>query len=138
ITGLGTYVPEKVVTNDDLSLLVDTSDEWIRERTGIRERRIAGPDEALSDLCYPAAQEALAAAGVTPEQVDLVIVATVTPDMIFPSTAAIVAGRIGATGAAAYDLSAGCTGCMYALAQAAGLIASGLAERGLVRGADEL
>jgi 3-oxoacyl-[acyl-carrier-protein] synthase-3 len=138
ITGLGCYVPEKVVTNDDIATLVDTSDEWIQERTGIRERRIARDDEALSDLCVPAAEQALAAAGVTALEIDLIIVATVTPDMIFPSTAAIVADRIGATNAAAYDLSAGCTGFMYALAQAAGMIAGGLGERILVIGADTL
>jgi 3-oxoacyl-[acyl-carrier-protein] synthase-3 len=138
ITGLGTCVPETVMTNDDIARIVDTSDEWIRERTGIRERRIAGDDEALSDLCVPAAEEALARAGVAAEDIDLVIVATVTPDMIFPATGALVADRIGATNAAAYDLSAGCTGFMYALAQAAGMVAAGFAQRVLVIGADTL
>jgi 3-oxoacyl-[acyl-carrier-protein] synthase-3 len=138
ITGLGSNVPAKVVTNDDLSLLVDTNDEWIRERTGIRERRVAGADEPLSELSLPAARQALAAAGKTGADIDLLIVATVTPDMVFPSTAALVAHAIGATNAAAYDLSAGCTGFMYALAQAAGMLAGGLADCALVIGADEL
>jgi 3-oxoacyl-[acyl-carrier-protein] synthase-3 len=138
ITGLGCSVPEKVVTNDDIATLVDTSDEWIQERTGIKERRIARDDEALSDLCVPAAEEALAAAGLTALDIDLIIVATVTPDMVFPATAAIVADRIGATNAAAYDLSAGCTGFMYAIAQAGGMIAADLAQRVLVIGADTL
>jgi 3-oxoacyl-[acyl-carrier-protein] synthase-3 len=138
ITGLGCYVPSKVVTNDDIATLVDTSDEWIQERTGIKERRIARDDEALSDLCVPAAEQALAAAGVAATDIDLIIVATVTPDMVFPATAAIVADRIGATNAAAYDLSAGCTGFMYAIAQAAGMIAGGFAHHVLVIGGDTL
>ncbi|HZO62385.1 MAG TPA: 3-oxoacyl-ACP synthase, partial [Gaiellaceae bacterium] len=87
ITGLGCYVPERVVTNDELAQYVDTSDEWIRDRTGIRERRIAAPDEAMSDLSLPAARDAIAMAGIDPASIDLVIVATVTPDMTFPATA---------------------------------------------------
>ncbi|HTS73578.1 MAG TPA: beta-ketoacyl-ACP synthase III [Gaiellaceae bacterium] len=138
ITGLGSYVPERVVTNDELSAMMDTSDEWIRDRTGIRERRIAGPEQALSDLCLPAAREALAAAGLDGSQVDLIIVATVTPDMAFPSTGAILADRLGASDAAAYDLSAGCTGFMYAVAQAYGMVAGGLSQRALVVGGDVL
>jgi 3-oxoacyl-[acyl-carrier-protein] synthase-3 len=138
ITGLGCYVPERVVTNDELSQYVDTSDEWIRERTGIRERRIAAETEALSDLALPAAQEALEHAGVSGSEVDLLIVATVTPDMAFPSTAALMADALGASDAAAYDLSAGCTGFMYALAQAYGMLAGGLAQRALVVGGDVL
>jgi len=138
ITGLGTHVPARVMTNDDIAKLVETSDEWIRERTGIRERRIAGDDESVSDLCIPAANQALEAAGLAPTDLDLIIVATVTPDMIFPSAAAIVADGIGATNAAAYDLSAGCTGFMYAVAQAAGMISAGFAQRVLVIGADTL
>jgi 3-oxoacyl-[acyl-carrier-protein] synthase-3 len=101
ITGLGCHVPERVVTNDELSELVDTSDEWIIERTGIRERRIAGPDEALSDVAMPAAEQALEAAGARAEEIDLLIVATVTPDMAFPSTGALLADRLGARDAAA-------------------------------------
>ena len=138
ITGLGSYVPERVMTNDELSTMMDTSDEWIRERTGIRERRIAGPEQALSDLCLPAALEALADAGLEGSQIDLIIVATVTPDMAFPSTGAILADRLGALDAAAYDLSAGCTGFMYAVAQAYGMLAGGLAQRALVVGGDVL
>ncbi len=138
ITGLGWHVPERVVTNDDLSKLVDTSDEWIRERTGIRERRFAEPDQALSDVALPAAQKALEAAGIAPRDLDLLIVATVTPDMVFPSTAAILADRLGAADAAAYDLSAGCTGFMYGIAQASGMVAAGLSRQALVVGADVL
>jgi 3-oxoacyl-[acyl-carrier-protein] synthase-3 len=138
ITGLGCHVPERVVTNDELSQLVDTSDEWIMERTGIRERRIAAPEEALSDLALPAAEQALGAAGVNARDVDLLIVATVTPDMAFPSTGALLADRLGARDAAAYDLSAGCTGFMYAIAQAHGMVAAGLAKKALVVGGDVL
>jgi len=138
ITGLGSHVPERVVTNDDLAELMDTSDEWIRERTGIRERRVAAPDEALSDLALPAAREALEDAGIEGSQVDLIIVATVTPDMAFPATAAILAEQLGAQDAAAYDLSAGCTGFMYGLAQGYGMLAGGLAHRALIVGGDVL
>lgn len=138
ITGLGCKVPDRVVTNEELARHVDTSDEWIVARTGIRERRMAAPEEALSDLALPAAQEALEQAGLSGSDVDLIIVATVTPDMAFPSTAAIVADRLGAVDAAAYDLSAGCTGFMYAIAQAYGMLAGGLAKRALVVGGDIL
>jgi 3-oxoacyl-[acyl-carrier-protein] synthase-3 len=138
ITGLGAYVPERVLTNEELAQLVDTSDEWIVTRTGIRERRIAADTEALSDLALPAARQALDQAGSDGTDIDLLIVATVTPDMMFPSTAAILADRLGAVDAAAYDLSAGCTGFMYALAQAYGMLAGGLAHRALVVGGDVL
>ncbi|HET7556352.1 MAG TPA: beta-ketoacyl-ACP synthase III [Gaiellaceae bacterium] len=138
ITGLGCRVPERVMTNDELSTLMDTSDEWIRERTGIRERRIAGPDEALSDLCLPACRDALGQAGLDAGEIDLIIVATVTPDMVFPSTGAILADRLGAPDAGAYDLSAGCTGFMYAVAQGYGMLAGGLAKKALVVGGDVL
>ena len=138
ITGLGCYVPERVLTNDELAKTVETSDEWIQTRTGIKERRIAAPDEATSDLSYLAAVAALADAGVEGSEIDLVIVATITADMLFPSTAAILAGRLGAGSAAAYDLSAGCTGFVYALTQGFGAIAAGLARRVLVVGADTL
>ncbi len=138
ITGLGSHVPERVVTNDELSTMMDTSDEWIRERTGIRERRIAAPEEALSDVCLPAAREALEDAGAAPSEIDLLIVATVTPDMAFPATAAILADQLGATRAGAYDLSAGCTGFMYAVAQAYGMLAGGLSKKALVVGGDVL
>src|SRR5581483_9253872 len=138
ITGLGVKVPDRVVLNEELSQYVDTTDEWIRERTGIRERRIASAEEALSDLALPAARDALAQAGLEGKDVDLLIVATVTPDMAFPSTAALIADAVGAEDAAAYDLSAGCTGFMYALAQAYGMLAGGLAQRALVVGGDVL
>ena len=138
ITGLGWKVPDRVVSNDELARYVDTSDEWIQERTGIRERRIADKSEALSDLALPASRDALAQAGLEGKDVDLLIVATVTPDMAFPSTAAILADQLGAVDAAAYDLSAGCTGFMYALAQGYGMLAGGLAKRALVVGGDVL
>src|SRR5882672_12570923 len=138
ISGLGCHVPERVLTNDDLSKLVDTNDEWIMERTGIRERRIAADDEALTDICLPAARRALEMAKVDAASIDLLIVATVTPDMAFPSTAAILADELGMPDAAAYDLSAGCTGFMYAIAQAYGMLAGGLSKRALVVGGDVL
>jgi 3-oxoacyl-[acyl-carrier-protein] synthase-3 len=138
MTGLGCYVPDRVLSNAELERLVDTTDEWIVSRTGIRERRIAAPEQAMSDLALPAARAALEQAGVRGEDLDLVIVATVTPDMSFPATAAILADALGASDAGAYDLSAGCTGFMYALAQAYGMLAGGLAERALVVGGDVL
>ena len=138
ITGIGSNAPERVMTNDELAKMVDTSDEWIVERTGIRERRVAGPDEALSDVSLPAARDALDQAGLESSAVDLIVVATVTPDMFFPSTGAIIADQLGAKDAAAYDLSAGCTGFVYALAQAHGMVASGLADNALVVGGDVL
>jgi 3-oxoacyl-[acyl-carrier-protein] synthase-3 len=138
ITGLGSYVPERVVTNDELAQHVDTSDEWIIERTGIRERRMAAPEQALSDLALPAARAALEDAGLDGSDIDLLIVATVTPDFAFPSTAALLADALGARKAGAYDLSAGCTGFMYGLAQAYGMVVSGLSKRALVVGGDVL
>jgi 3-oxoacyl-[acyl-carrier-protein] synthase III len=138
ITGLGSHVPERVLTNEELSTLVDTSDEWIMERTGIRERRIAAPEEALTDLALPAARAALAQAGVEAREIDFLVCATVTPDMMFPTSSALLADILGAPDAAAYDLLAGCTGFMYALAQGYGMIAAGLAERALVVGGDVL
>ena len=138
ITGLGVHVPARVVSNDELSRHVETSDEWIRERTGIRERRMAATEEALSDVSLPAARDALAQAGIEGKDVDLLIVATVTPDMAFPSTAALLADALGATEAAAYDLSAGCTGFVYAVAQAYGMVGAGLSRRALVVGGDLL
>jgi 3-oxoacyl-[acyl-carrier-protein] synthase-3 len=138
ITGLGAYAPERVITNEELSQLVETSDEWIIERTGIRERRIAADEQALSDICLPAARTALSQAGLDGKDLDLIVVATVTPDMMFPSTSALLADRLGAADAAAYDLSAGCTGFMYAVAQAYGMVAAGLVQRVLVVGGDVL
>ncbi len=138
ITGLGCHVPDRVVTNDDLAAMVDTNDEWIRERTGIRERRVAADDEALTDIALPAARRALEMAGVEAASIDLLIVATVTPDMAFPSAAALLADTLGMPDAAAYDLSAGCTGFVYAVAQAHAMLASGLSKRALVVGGDVL
>ncbi len=138
ITGIGSHTPERVMTNDEVAAMVDTSDEWIVERTGIRERRVAAPEEALSDLALPAAKAALAQAGLDASAVELIVVATVTPDMFFPSTGAILADQLGATDAAAYDLSAGCTGFVYALVQAQGMVASGLTGNALVIGGDVL
>jgi 3-oxoacyl-[acyl-carrier-protein] synthase-3 len=138
ISGLGCHVPDRVLSNDELEQLVDTSDEWIMERTGIRERRIAADDEALTDICLPAARRALEMAGADPASIDLLIVATVTPDMSFPSSAALLADQLGMPDAAAYDLSAGCTGFVYAIAQAHGMLAAGLARRALVVGGDVL
>jgi 3-oxoacyl-[acyl-carrier-protein] synthase-3 len=138
LTGVGSYVPERVLTNADLEAMVETSDEWIVTRTGISERHIAAPEQAASDLALPAAREALEQAGVEPEELDLVIVATATPDMLFPATAAIVADTLGAKTAAAYDLLAGCTGFVYALSQAYGQVATGLSKRALVVGTEVL
>ena len=138
ITGLGVNVPDRVFTNKDLEQFVDTTDEWIVERTGIRERRFATEEQALTDIAEPAAIAALAAAGADASSIDLIIVATVTPDMMFPTSSALLADSLGMPDAAAYDLLAGCTGFMYALAQAYSMIASGLSKRALVVGGDVL
>ncbi len=138
ITGLGVHVPEKVLTNDELASIIETSDEWIRERTGIRERRIAADDEALTDIALPAARAALDDAGVDALDIDFLVCATVTPDMMFPTSSALLADSLGASRAAAYDLLAGCTGFVYAIAQAYGMLASGLSKRALVIGGDVL
>ena len=138
ITGLGVHVPARVLTNADLAEIVDTSDEWIRERTGIRERRIASDEEALTDIALPAARDALADAGADPGDIDLLVCATVTPDMMFPTASALLADTLGMPKAAAYDLLAGCTGFVYAVAQAYAMLASGLSKRALVVGGDVL
>ncbi len=138
ITGLGVHVPERVITNKELSTMVDTSDEWILERTGIRERRFATQEEALTDIALPAARAALERAGADGRDIDLLICATVTPDMMFPTSSALMADALGSRTAGAYDLLAGCTGFMYAVAQAYGMLASGLARRALVVGGDVL
>jgi 3-oxoacyl-[acyl-carrier-protein] synthase-3 len=138
ITGLGTYAPERVLTNAELAELVDTTDEWIIERTGIRERRIAAPEQAMTDLALPAARMALERAGVEPEEIDLIIVATVTPDMMFPTTGSLLADMLPAPKAAAYDLLAGCTGFVYALAQGHAMVSAGLSKKALVVGGDVL
>jgi 3-oxoacyl-[acyl-carrier-protein] synthase-3 len=138
ITGLGVHVPAKVVTNHDLAKLVDTTHEWIVERTGIHERRFAEPHEALTDIARPAAIQALEQAGGDPSSIDLVLCATVTPDMMFPTSSALLADELGMPDAAAFDLLAGCTGFVYAIAQAYGMLASGLCRRALVVGGDVL
>ncbi|RJG25903.1 beta-ketoacyl-ACP synthase III [Paenibacillus thiaminolyticus] len=136
IIGTGKYVPERVLTNEDLEKMVDTNDEWIVTRTGIKERRIAADHEATSDLAYHAAQEALKAAGITAEQLDLIVVTTITPDMTFPSTACLLQERLGAKRAAAFDLSAACAGFIYGLANASNFIAMGTYQYALVVGAE--
>ncbi|CCQ92370.1 3-oxoacyl-(acyl-carrier-protein) synthase III [[Clostridium] ultunense Esp] len=138
ILGTGSYVPERVLTNHDLEKMVDTSDEWIVTRTGIRERRIADEHTASSDLAYEAAVRALKKSGISAEELDLILVATVTPDMFFPSTACLLQDRLGAKKAAAFDLSAACPGFIYGLATGAQFIASGLYRYVLVIGVETL
>ncbi|MHB8124214.1 MAG: beta-ketoacyl-ACP synthase III [Desulfitobacteriaceae bacterium] len=138
IVGTGSYVPEDVLTNADLEKIVDTNEEWIVSRTGIKERHIAKQDMPVSELCYLAALRALEDAQVTPEELDLVIVMTVTPDYIFPATACIVADRLGAKKAAAFDLGAGCTGFLYGITTASQFIATGMYRTALVIGGDTL
>ncbi|MGF9695520.1 beta-ketoacyl-ACP synthase III [Paenibacillus sp. MABNR03] len=136
VIGTGKYVPEKILTNSDLEKMVDTNDEWIVSRTGIKERHIAAPDQATSDLAYEAAIKALESAGMTGSDLDLIIVATITPDSAFPSTACILQDKLGAKGAAAFDLSAACSGFVYGLATATSFIQSGMYNNALVIGAD--
>ncbi|NOX83380.1 MAG: ketoacyl-ACP synthase III [Alphaproteobacteria bacterium] len=136
ITGCGAYLPQKILTNDDLAKIVDTSDEWIRERTGIRERHIAEEGERTSDLATKAAQAALEAAGCEPGDIDLIILATATPDLTFPSTAAIVQAKLGAAAGAAFDIQAVCTGFIYALSTAEKFLAAGQHKRALIIGAE--
>jgi 3-oxoacyl-[acyl-carrier-protein] synthase-3 len=136
ILGTGKYVPERRLTNQELEQMVDTNDEWIVTRTGIRERRIAAPEQATSDLAYEASVRALETAGITADQLDLIIVATITPDMFFPSTACILQEKLGAKKAAAFDLSAACSGFIYGLANATGFIKMGMYRYILVVGAE--
>jgi len=138
ITGLGKYIPPRVLTNKDLEKMVDTSDEWITTRTGIKERHLVEDGVSTSDIACDAAREALADAGLAVEDIDLIIVATVTPDMPFPSTACLVQEKLGAWNAAAFDLEAGCSGFVYSLAVAAQFIESGLYRNALVIGAEIL
>ena len=138
IIGTGSYLPPKVLTNADLEKLVDTSDEWIVTRTGISERRIAPEEEATSDLALRAAQSALEAAGLDPADLDMILVATITPDMPFPSTACVLQDRLGARRAGALDLSAACSGFIYGLGMADGLIRAGTARTVLLLGAETL
>ncbi len=138
VTGVGAYLPEKVVTNADLAKFVDTSDEWIVERTGIRQRHQAAPGQPTSDLAVEAAKKALAEAGKTPADVDLIIVATTTPDMTFPATAAIVQKKLGVPVCVAFDIQAVCSGFVYALSVADGFVARGTSKCALVIGAEEM
>jgi 3-oxoacyl-[acyl-carrier-protein] synthase-3 len=137
IVGIGSYRPDRILTNADLEQMVETSDEWITTRTGIRERRIVADDQATSDMAIEASRRAIADAGIDPTTIDQIIVATSTPDQIMPSTACIVAGALGLT-SAAYDVNAACTGFIYALHAAAAAIESGRARAALVIGADTL
>ncbi|WP_410769300.1 beta-ketoacyl-ACP synthase III [Fontibacillus sp. BL9] len=138
IVGFGKYVPEKVLTNADLEKMVETNDEWIVSRTGIRERHIAAPEQATSDLAYEAAVRALKSAGLAAEDLELIIVATVTPDTTFPSTACILQDKLGAKKAAAFDLSAACSGFVYSMATANGFLQTGMYNNALIIGADTL
>jgi 3-oxoacyl-[acyl-carrier-protein] synthase-3 len=138
ITGTGSYAPKKVITNHDLEKLVDTSDAWIIERTGISERRIAEKDQTTSDLAYEASKKALKAAGVGPEDLDLILVATMTPDMILPSTSCVLQEKLGARKAAAFDLYAACSGFIYGMSVADAFIRSGVYKNILLVGAEIL
>ncbi|MDX5330834.1 MAG: ketoacyl-ACP synthase III [Caulobacteraceae bacterium] len=138
VTGVGGYLPDEIVTNDDLAQVVDTSDEWIRERTGIRRRHRAAPDQAVSDLAVEAARKALAAAGRSPADVDLIIVATTTPDLTFPATATIVQRKLGCPIGIAFDVQAVCSGFVYALSVADGFVAHGRSRCALVIGAETM
>ena len=138
ILGTGSFLPERVVTNAELALTVDTSDEWVVSRTGIRERRRAAPGETTCDLAEQAARQALDAAGCLPSDIDLVIVATTTPDRVFPGTACLLQERLGIHGPAAFDVQAVCTGFVYALGIAEKFIRTGSAKRALVVGAETM
>ena len=138
IIGTGSYLPEKIVTNADLEKLVDTTDEWIVERTGIRERRAAADNQTTGDLCEGAARAALESAGLDPQDLDLIIVGTTTPDLVFPTTACLLQVRLGAEECGAFDVNAACTGFMYALSIADQYIRAGNAKTALVIGGETL
>ncbi|MBC7087099.1 MAG: ketoacyl-ACP synthase III [Tissierellales bacterium] len=138
ISGIGSFIPEKVLTNEDLSKIVDTNDEWIITRTGIEERHIADEFTATSDLATKAAIKAMEDANVDPKEIDLIILATATPDHFFPATAAIVQKNIGAVNAAAFDMSVGCSGFVYAMVTGANFIATGIYNKVLIIGAETL
>ncbi|HET6632362.1 MAG TPA: beta-ketoacyl-ACP synthase III [Rhodanobacteraceae bacterium] len=138
IIGTGSYLPERVVTNEELAELVDTSDEWIRTRTGIAERRRAAEGETTGDLAFHAATRALEAAGVEAGEIDLLVLGTTTPDIIFPATACLLQHRLGANGCAAFDVNAACSGFMYAMGTADSFIRAGKAKKALVVGAETL
>jgi 3-oxoacyl-[acyl-carrier-protein] synthase-3 len=136
ISALGTYVPPKVLTNQDLEKIVDTNDQWIVERTGIRERHMLEKGKGVSDICVEAAKKCLAARGIAPSEVEVIVIGTVTPDMMFPSTACLVQDKLGAKGAWGFDVSAGCCGFVYALQAGAKLVESGAHSKVLVCGVD--
>ena len=136
--GLGSYVPERVMSNAELERMVETSDEWITSRTGIRERRIAGANETTSDMALEAARRAMTAAGVTAADIDLIIVATITPDMPFPSTACLVQQKLGAHRAVAFDIEAACSGFVYALDIGARFVEASAHETVLIIGAEKM
>lgn len=138
IAGTGSYLPDNIVTNADLADKVETSDEWIRERTGIRQRHIALPGQTTGDLAFEAATRALEAAGVAASEIDLLVLGTTTPDIIFPSTACLLQHRLGANGCAAFDVNAACSGFVYALGVADKFIRTGAAKTALVVGAETL
>jgi 3-oxoacyl-[acyl-carrier-protein] synthase-3 len=138
IAGTGSYLPEKVLTNADLEKMIDTSDEWIRTRTGIKERRIVAQGQASSDLAYEASRKAMQAAQVKPEELDMIIVATITPDMIFPATACVLQEKLGAKGTAAFDLEAACSGFLYGISIGSQFIATGMYDNILVVAAEAL
>ena len=138
IIGTGSYTPEQVMTNADIEKLVDTTDEWITTRTGIKERRLAAEDEATSDLATAAARRAMADAGIGADEIDLIIVATISPDMFFPSTACFVQQKIDAINAVAYDISAACSGFLFAIQQARQSMRVGASKTVLVIGAEKL
>ena len=136
VIGTGGYLPEKILTNAELSTIVETTDEWIVQRTGIRERHVAAPGEFTSDLAVAAATKALAAAGLVPDDIDLIVLATTTPDNTFPAAAVVVQQKLGMTRGAAFDVQAVCSGFIFALTTADSLIRTGAAERALVIGAE--
>lgn len=138
VAGQGSYLPERVLTNSEIATFVDTDDEWIRARTGISERHIAAEGETTSDLGYRAALAALEDAGLTPDDIDLIVVATTTADLIFPSTAALIQARLGIRHGAAFDIQAVCSGFIYALAVTDGLLKGGVFQRALVIGAETM
>ena len=138
IIGIGSFVPEKILTNKDLEKIVDTNDEWISERTGIKVRHIVADGENTSDIAAKAAERALKDAGLTADDIDLIVVATATPDMLFPATACLVQNKLKAGKAAAYDLAAGCSGFMYAIVTASQFIKTGLYKHVFVIGAESL
>src|SRR5215212_9636561 len=138
ITGTGSCVPERRLTNDDLSKMVETNDEWITQRTGIKERRIAGPDETTASLATAAAKRAIEAAGIEAKDIELIVCATITPEMVFPSTACFIGAALGIPGVPAFDMSAACSGFIYALVTGANFIKAGMYRNVLVLGAETL